>query len=219
MKVSDIDWPQTVFVSGTGTDVGKSYATGWLARELRAAGIDATTQKMVQTGNTSRSEDIETHRRIMGTGFFPEDLGGLTAPEIYTYPASPHLAAQIDARPIDLEKIDAARLQLERNHRTVLVEGAGGLMVPLTEDCLTADWLRDRGLPLALVVSGQLGSINHALMSLKVAEAYGLNLFAAVWNPWFDKDPVIAGETRRYLRRWTERNHPGVHWLEMPAEL
>ena len=79
------------FVSGIDTNIGKSYATGFLAREWNKAGIRTITQKLIQTGNTDSSEDIELHRRIMGTGMLLEDRERLTMPEIYTYPCSPHL--------------------------------------------------------------------------------------------------------------------------------
>ena len=80
------------FISGIDTDAGKSYATGYLARCLNENGVKTITQKFIQTGNTGRSEDIELHRKIMGTGLTEEDREGLTMPEIFSYPASPLLA-------------------------------------------------------------------------------------------------------------------------------
>ena len=83
------------FVSGIDTNVGKSYATGYLAKTWNEQGVRTITQKFIQTGNVGMSEDIELHRKIMGTGLLPEDESGLTMPEIFTYPCSPHLAAEI----------------------------------------------------------------------------------------------------------------------------
>ena len=76
------------FVSGIDTNIGKSYATGWLAARWNEQGIKTITQKLIQTGNEGISEDIELHRRIMGCGLLPEDIEGLTMPEIYSYPCS-----------------------------------------------------------------------------------------------------------------------------------
>ena len=84
------------FVSGIDTNIGKSYATGYIARKWNEQGIRTITQKLVQTGNTDWSEDIELHRKLMGTNPFPDDYEKLTMPEIYTYPSSPHLASEID---------------------------------------------------------------------------------------------------------------------------
>ena len=155
------------FVSGIDTDAGKSYCTAWLAKELANEGHRVITQKFIQTGNVGHSEDIDLHRRIMGTGYLPEDREGLTMPEIYSYPCSPHLAARIDGHPIDFDKIERATLELASRYDRVLVEGAGGLMVPLTEDFLTIDYVVQKHYPLVFVTSGKLGSINHTLLSFE----------------------------------------------------
>ena len=96
------------FISGIDTDAGKSYATGFLARELNRKGQRTITQKFIQTGNTGHSEDIDLHRRIMGIAPTDDDREGLTMPEIFSYPCSPHLASRIDGRPIDFDKIERA---------------------------------------------------------------------------------------------------------------
>lgn len=132
------------FVSGIDTNIGKSYATGYLAREWNKNGIRTITQKFIQTGNTELSEDIELHRKLMGTGLLPEDKEGLTMPEIFTYPCSPHLAAEIDKRAIDFNKIERATEALSEKYDAVLLEGAGGLMVPLTRDLLTIDYIAQK---------------------------------------------------------------------------
>ena len=115
------------FVSGIDTDAGKSYATGFLAREWNKNGQRTITQKFIQTGNIGHSEDIDLHRRIMGISFTEEDKKGLTMPEIFSYPASPHLASQLDNRPIDFGKIKRATEELSERYDFVLLEGAGGL--------------------------------------------------------------------------------------------
>lgn len=155
------------FISGIDTDAGKSYCTAWYAKQLSLNGQRIITQKFIQTGNTGHSEDIDLHRRIMGTGYLPEDKEGLTMPEIFSYPCSPHLAAHIDNRPIDFNKIERSTQELARRYDTVFIEGAGGLMVPLTEEYLTIDYIAEKKYPLIFVTSGKLGSINHTLLSLE----------------------------------------------------
>ena len=113
------------FVSGIDTDAGKSYATGFLAREWNKNGHRTITQKFIQTGNVGHSEDIDLHRQIMGIPFTKEDQEGLTMPEIFSYPASPHLASQLDNRPIDFDKIKRATEELSERYDSVLLEGAG----------------------------------------------------------------------------------------------
>ena len=113
----------------------QSYATSYLAKLWNGQGIRTITQKLIQTGNNGLSEDIELHRRIMGTGLLPEDTDGLTMPEIFSYPCSPHLAAEIDKRPVDFDKIERATRRLSETYDAVLLEGAGGLMVPSPVIC------------------------------------------------------------------------------------
>lgn len=209
---------KVIFVSGIHTDAGKSYATGWLARELAAKSKKVITQKFVQTGNADMSEDILVHRRIMGTDLLPRDLDHTTAPVIFSYPCSPQLAAEIDHREIDLSVIDAATRTLSEEYDVVLVEGAGGLMVPLTDDFFTIDYVTSRRLPLCLVTNGNLGSINHTILSLEAVKARGIELHSVIYNEYFDSiDSRIAADTVGFIRRYLERNFPGVPLLICPA--
>lgn len=206
-----------IFVSGIHTDAGKSYATGWLARELMNQGKRVATLKFVQTGNIGRSEDIDVHRRIMGCEL-PEDARGLTAPQIFSYPCSPQLAAEIDGREIDLNAIDSAIATLAERYDTVLVEGAGGLMVPLTDDFWIIDYVASRALPLILVTNGTLGSINHTLLSFEAVERRAIPLHSVIYNRHFDsKDPRIAADTVAFLRRYLSRRHPSTPLLLCPT--
>lgn len=207
---------ETIFVTGIDTDAGKSYATGWLANRIAATGRSVMTQKFVQTGNEGRSEDIELHRRIMHRDMAAEEYA-LTAPMIFTYPSSPHLAARVDGREVDIKAIDEARKTLEERYDTLLVEGAGGMMVPLTERYLTIDYITDRRLDVALVTNAKLGSISHTLLALEAIERRGLNLRYLLYNTHFDTDPVIAPETRSYIRNYVAEHFPAAEWLDVPS--
>lgn len=207
-----------IFVSGTDTDAGKSYATGWLAARLAKQGQRVATMKFVQTGNTGLSEDIEVHRRLMGCGALPEDVEGLTAPEIFTYPASPALAARIDGRPVDVEKIARSMNTLAERYDTLLVEGAGGLMVPLDYDgYLTIDFPAGNNLPVALVSNGKLGSINHTILALEALRARGIRLHSLLYNTYFDYDATIARDSLDYMTMWVEKYFPGAQVLIVPS--
>ena len=208
-----------LFITGIGTDVGKSWATGWLANKFAAEGKTVITQKFIQTGNTGMSEDIELHRRIMGIPLQKVDLNHITCPIIFTYPASPHLAAAIDGRQIDLGVVDNASAALEKEYEMVLIEGAGGLMVPVTEDFLTIDYIKSRMLPAVLVTNGKLGSISDTLLTLEALGSRGIKLYAVVYNPHFDSDKTIAEESRKYMRRYVEKHFPEALWLEMGLEM
>ncbi len=205
------------FVSGIDTDAGKSYATGYMARLWNESGKRTVTQKLVQTGNDSFSEDIELHRKIMGCGILQEDRERLTMPEIYTYPCSPHLAAEIDGRPIDFGRIEAATEELSRRYDAVLLEGAGGLMVPLTRSLLTIDYVREKGYPLIFVTSGRLGSISHTLLALEAVKSRGIRLEALVFNMFpREEDTTIADDTQEYLKDYLAVNFPDAGYMTVP---
>lgn len=211
-----IDWPEKIFVTGIDTDCGKSYATGWLANLIREDGGSVITQKFVQTGNKEYSEDIERHRRIMGMEPTCWDLTHVTAPVIFSYPASPELAARIDNTEINMRLIDEATATLSKEFDHVLIEGAGGLMVPLKGDYLTIDYIREKELPAVLVTDGKLGSINHTLLSLYALKHHGIRVLAVIYNTYFDKDKIIAEDTRNYIRHWLESHFSDTIMLTMP---
>ncbi|WP_418361030.1 dethiobiotin synthase [Sphingobacterium detergens] len=204
------------FVSGIDTGIGKSYATGLIAKQWNAEGLRTITQKLVQTGNTAISEDITLHRELMGIAFTEDDQEKITMPEIFSYPASPHLAAQIDKREIDFEKIRQATAQLSRRYDAVLVEGAGGLMVPLTKDYLIIDYIKEMGYPLLFVTSGKLGSINHTLLSLEAIATRGINLHTVIYNTFpVLEDSTISTETQRYLRNYIQKHFPETKFISL----
>ena len=206
------------FISGIDTGIGKTYTTGYLAKLWNEQGQKTITQKLIQTGNTDISEDIEQHREIMGMGWFPEDQSKLTMPEIFTYPASPHLATQIDGREIDFQKIADATQQLAEKYELVLLEGAGGLMVPLTTDLLTIDYIAEKKFPVILVSSGRLGSINHTLLSLEALKIRGLELYALAYNLNDEsQDALISQDTAAYLKAYLAQHFPKALWIDIPV--
>jgi len=206
------------FISGIDTGIGKTYTTGYLAKLWNEQGQKTITQKLIQTGNVDISEDIEQHREIMGMGWFPEDQSKLTMPEIFTYPASPHLATQIDGREIDFQKIADATQQLAEKYDLVLLEGAGGLMVPLTSDLLTIDYIAEKKFPVILVSSGRLGSINHTLLSLEALKIRGLELYALAYNLNDEsQDALISQDTAAYLKAYLAQHFPKALWIDIPV--
>lgn len=201
----DIKQGQVFAVVGIDTDIGKTVATGLIARSLRQAGRRVITQKLVQTGCLGRSDDIVTHRRIMGLAFGREDELGLTCPYVLPTPCSPHLAARLAGTAIDPERIRQATAELRRLYQIVLVEGAGGLFVPLTEDFTLLDYLSGEGYPLILVTSTRLGSINHSLSALEAIQHRQLTLAGVVYNRQPTADERIAEDSRRVIGHYLQR--------------
>ena len=197
-----------IFISGIDTDAGKTYATAWLAKHLMKKGQRVITQKFIQTGNSGYSEDIVKHRELMGTGLLPEDEDFTTAPIIFSYPASAQLAVRLDGKEINLDKVKQSSAVLASRYDTVLVEGAGGLMVPVTDDYFTIDYVKDEKLPLALVTNGVLGSINHTILSLEAIKNRDITLRYLLYNTYFDNDKTIADDTRGFISRYLAKHFP-----------
>ncbi|MBQ6534402.1 MAG: ATP-dependent dethiobiotin synthetase BioD [Opitutales bacterium] len=203
------------FVSGTDTDIGKTVATGWLARRYAARGLSATTQKLVQTGCRGVSIDILEHRRIMGAPLTPFDESALTCRYVMGYPASPHIVAKMEGVKLDFDALARDTAELEKSFDVVLVEGAGGLMVPLEGDFLTIDYIKKYDLPLWLVAPSKLGSLNHALLSLEAVRARGIGLAGVVYNTYPPAPPEIENSTREFLAARLKKYFPEAELLDM----
>ena len=219
-----------LFISGIDTDIGKTYATGMIAKALMQQGINVITQKLVQTGVAinpnngamSIADDIITHRQLMGIPLQPCDIDNTTCPYRYEKPASPHLSAKLANGVLNPDVITSATKILQADYEVVLLEGAGGLLVPVTEQLLTLDYITGQGYPVILVTSGRLGSINHTLLSLEAIKARGLNIHSVVYNHIHDSaaqtDEQIAASTIEFLQKYIQQYYPTTHWLQLSQQ-
>ena len=219
-----------LFISGIDTDIGKTYATGMIAKALRQQGVNVITQKLVQTGvgidSTSGkigiADDIIVHRQLMNLSLQPCDIDNTTCPYRYEKPASPHLSAKLANTVLDVDIITNATRLLQTDYEVVLLEGAGGLLVPMTEQLLTLDYIAEQGYPVVLVTSGRLGSINHTLLSLEAIKARGLDVHSVIYNHIHDNaaqtDTEIAHSTIGFLQYYLAQHYPTAHWLSLPLQ-
>lgn len=205
------------FISGIDTDAGKSIVTGVIAAGLQEQGRKVITQKFIQTGCQEMSEDIEKHREIMGIPLQEVDLDRTTCPYIMTYPASPHLAAEMDGITVDKEVIRRATGKLSSLYDLVLLEGAGGLYVPLNRHYLTIDYICEYGYPVILVTSSKLGSINHTLMSLELCRIRGIEVSHVVYNDFPNDSEFIKMDSIRVIKDYLNVNFPDCPLLELPV--
>jgi len=191
----------TVAIGGIDTDVGKSYVTGLFARHLLQLGHTVTTLKLVQTGCTEMSEDIQLHRKLMGQPLTDFDRDGTTCPYLFPFPASPVLAARMVGKTIDESVLDQSIATLQKRHQWLLVEGAGGLLVPLTPNLVLLDFYAARKLPMILVGSPRLGSINHIRLCLEAIKAREIPLLGLVYNLYGDHPKEIVQDTLLECRK------------------
>ena len=219
-----------LFISGIDTDIGKTYATGMIAKALMQQGIKVITQKLVQTGvvinpdtsDMNIADDIITHRQLMNLPLQPCDLDFTTCPYRYEKPASPHLSAALAEDILNPNLITAATKALQADYEVVLLEGAGGLMVPITEQLLTLDYIAEAGYPVILVTSGRLGSINHTLLSLQAIKSRGLKVHSVIYNHIHDDsdntDAEITRSTIDFLQHYLKQHYQDTYWLQLPIQ-
>lgn len=190
------------FISGIDTDIGKTIATGLVARYLFKQDQSIITQKIVQTGCQGLSDDIRVHRQLMGCDLFEEDRSGLTCPYLFKHPASPHLSARLEGKQIDTQTISRATRELKKRFKTILIEGAGGLQVPLNNDSTVLDYIRENHYPVILVTSSKLGSINHTLLSIEALKTRNIHLLGMVYNRYPETDKIISDDSITQMRRF-----------------
>jgi dethiobiotin synthetase len=172
----------TVFITGTGTDVGKTFITGGLAALSVSAGLRTAVAKPVQTGAADGASDLDTIAAMCpGLMDIPR---ALLSPYVFGYPASPHLAASMEGRKIDPELIVSSleRIKSSFSPDILLVEGAGGVMVPLTESFLTVDLMAALGAPALIVSPAGLGAVNHCLLTASALKSRGVPAAGFILN-------------------------------------
>jgi dethiobiotin synthetase len=155
------------FISGTGTGIGKTRAAAFIAKSLIQKGFRVAVMKPVQTGLSDGESDISAINRLC-PGLVPIDES-LACPYSFNLSASPHLAAKCENRKINAAKIlnCFAKIRREYPDAIVLVEGAGGLMVPIFKNYMMTDLIKDMNIPTILAASVSLGTINHTLLSVE----------------------------------------------------
>jgi dethiobiotin synthetase len=184
--------PLALFVTGTSTNIGKTVVTGHLARFFDQRGWQVTTQKWVQCGSVTPS-DIQTHDHIRNHTA-DRHLLPLRCPYCFTLAASPHLAAHHAGVAISGERLIAATQTLRDRFDMVLIEGSGGIAVPVTEKETTLDVLGRYTLPTLVVAANQLGTVNHTLLTVAALRSRQIPVIGVVLNGISDVSAEVAAD-------------------------
>jgi len=185
-----------VFVTGTGTEVGKTVVAAAIARTLAAERRSVAVFKPAVTGLEDRVEpDHELLRRAAGSTQSDAEI----APYRYDPPASPHLAAALAGERIDPEVLRETARAAGEGAEVLVCEGVGGILVPLATDYLVRDLAVDLGLPLVVAASPGLGTINHTLLTLESASAADLEVSAVVLTPWPEQPTELESSNRETI--------------------
>ncbi len=190
------------FITGTDTDVGKTYVTAGLAVTLRKMGIDVGVMKPFAAGNAQKkgfkSEDIE----ILSKAAQVNDSENLMNPQFFPIPASPYTAWKTLKIKPKINSVFANFKKLSKLHSMLLVEGMGGIMTPILSDYFVADLIKDMKIPTVIVTRTRVGTVNHTLMTVNMCKKYKIPIKGIIIND-FDLDGYKTKELTRDLKNLT----------------
>jgi dethiobiotin synthetase len=185
-----------LFVTGTDTGVGKTVVGAAICAQLRERGVDVAAWKPVVTG-TGEPGPTDHERLGEAAG---QDPAAVT-PHTFAEPVSPHLAAELSGMPLEPAELVACARAASERCEVLVIEGVGGLLVPLTPGYLVRDLARELGVPLVVAARPGLGTINHTLLTLEAARAVGLEIAGVVLTPWPDEPSVMERSNRETIAR------------------
>jgi dethiobiotin synthetase len=188
-----------LFVTATGTEVGKTVVASAIARTARNDGVRVAAFKPAVSGLDDyplapevwdSAAELPDHVLLrLASGSSQGDEG--IAPYRYGPPVSPHLAAELAGESIDPDRLRGAALEATEDADLLVCEGVGGFLVPLTADYLVRDLAQDLALPVVVAASPGLGTINHTLLTVQAIRAAGLQVAAVVLTPWPDEPSTM----------------------------
>ena len=176
------------FITGTDTGVGKTVIAGALAAVLKKKGIDVGVMKPVATGGW---DDARFLIRAAGV----KDNLFLVNPYCLGTPVVPAVAAEIEGVKIDIRKIKNAYEELSKKHDILVVEGVGGLLVPIYKNYLVTDLINELKLPVIIVAKPGLGTINHTLLTIRQAKVSRIKVLGVIISNYDDANAGIAEMT------------------------
>ncbi len=192
----------SLFVSGTDTDVGKTYITAGLGVTLRKMGIDVGVMKPFAAGTPQKkgykSEDVV----ILSRAAQACDPEKLVNPQFFPIPASPYTAwKNLKIKP-KINLVLSSFKKLSKLHSMLLVEGMGGVMTPILKDYFVTDLIQDMKIPTVIVTRTKIGTVNHTLMTVRMCQKYKIPITGIIIND-FDSDGYQVKELTRDLKNLT----------------
>lgn len=195
---------RSLFVTGTDTEVGKTFATAGIVRGFICSGINAVPAKPVQTGCVNGiAEDLEFSLKTAGLSFSDTAKEKL-CPLRFVPACSPHLAAEFAGTPIDLARMVAGLEDLRSDYECVVAEGAGGIFVPLGHGKTMLHLMVALGWPVVLVSSDKLGTINHTLLSLSALQNAELDVAGIIINHASPPSKLTSENNTSTIREYGE---------------
>ena len=189
---------KSLFITGTDTDVGKTYVTAGLAVTLRKMGIDVGIMKPFAAGTPQKkgfkSEDVE----ILSGAAQVSDSENLMNPQFFKISASPFTASKELKVKVRIDSVFSNFKKLSKLHSMLLVEGMGGIMTPILENYFVAEMIKKMKIPTVIVTRTKIGTVNHTMMTCKMCEKYKIPIKGIIINN-FDSDGYKVKTLKRDL--------------------
>ena len=193
---------KSLFITGTDTDVGKTYITAGLAVTLRKMSVDVGVMKPFAAGSAQKkgfkSEDVE----ILSNAAQVNDPENLVNPQFFPMPASPYTAWKTMKTKPRISSVISSFKKLSKLHEMLLVEGMGGVMTPILKDYFVTDLIKEMKIPSVIVTRTKIGTVNHTVMTVKMCEKYRIPIKGIIVND-FDSDGYKTKELIRDLKNLT----------------
>ncbi|MEK6692038.1 MAG: dethiobiotin synthase [Nitrospirota bacterium] len=172
-----------IFITGTDTCIGKTVISGALAIALKEMGYDVGVMKPIETGcRRSGKKLIPSDAIFLKKTSGSRDSLDLINPYRFKRPLAPAVASELEGVKIDISRILRSFELLKKRHDIVIVEGAGGILVPINKDYFFLDLIRDMGIPIIIVARPGLGTINHTLLTIRCAREHGIPVIGFIIN-------------------------------------
>lgn len=196
-----------IFVTGTGTDVGKTYVTGLIVKHLRECGCNMGYYKAALSGALLKQGDL-----IPQDALFVKELAHLKddtkdmVPYVYRHEVSPHLAARLEGNPINMEVVKSGYEKLKKRYDYITVEGSGGIVCPLRMDeqvIMLEDVIKELQIPCILVANAGLGTINAVVLTVSYMKQKGIPIKGIIINQYHKGDPCEE-DNKRVIEQLTQ---------------
>ena len=189
---------RSIFITATDTGVGKTMVSGLLLQFLTSRSINCGYQKWASSGSAEAPADLESC--LQRADITPDpDLLDLQVPYRFDFPASPHLAAELAGEEIDPDRIIKAYRQMCDRYEYLIVEGVGGLLVPLRRDLLLADLLARLQIPTMIVARSGLGTLNHTLLTIEALRSRQIEIAGVVCTDRENDDDILMQDNLRTI--------------------
>ncbi len=177
-----------LFITATGTEIGKTVVAAGIAASLRYAGINVGVMKPISSGDTSDAEYLKHVSQV-------DDSLNLINPISLRYPLAPSVAARLEKKEIDFGRIETAYFELNEKYDFMIVEGVGGVAVPINDDLFVTDLIQHLNLPILIVALSGLGTINHTVLTVEYARQYNIEIKGIVLNQKHTDTTGLAEQT------------------------